>query len=164
MASLQTGRMSIIPRPVDLKQILNEACEPHVPLANDRGVQLECPMIESVEVYADPERVLQVLGNLLGNAVKFCEQGDSVKLLADAHPDEVLISVRGSGPGINREDLPKLFDPFRASGKHERAGTGLGLFIAKKIVEQHGGRLWVETQPGDGATFTFTLPRPPTQH
>ena len=160
MAALQSGRISIVPREVDLKQIIEDACEPQVAVADAKGVQLECPAVESVEVQADPERVLQVLGNLLGNAVKFCRPGDSVKILTDTRPDEVLISVRDSGPGIPQEDADDIFLPYHRGHGNNNGGTGLGLYIAKGIIEEHGGRIWFETRPEGGTTFSFTLRRP----
>jgi signal transduction histidine kinase len=159
MAALQAGRLSIIARDVDLKQIIDEACEPQVTVAREKGVMLECPVVESVQVHADPERILQVLGNLLGNALKFCEGGDSVRLAAETRPDDVLISVTDNGPGIPDGDVAQLFHPYRPLRRSERSGTGLGLYIAKGIVERHGGRIWVECKEGKGTTFHFTLPR-----
>ena len=107
------------------------------------------------------DRILQVLANLLGNAIKFCKAGDAVTLRAEARDKEVLVSVIDTGPGIPENELPNIFEAYRT---FERAGdatrgTGLGLYIAKGIVERHRGRLWVESEVGVGTTFSFTLPR-----
>ena len=109
-------------------------------------------------VRADRERVLQVLANLVGNAIKFTPSSGTVTLRARKVDGMVRISVKDNGPGITPEDVPHLFERFwRASGVSEQ-GSGLGLSIVKSIVEAHGGTLWVESQVGVGSTFFFTLP------
>lgn len=129
------------------------------PLAGERSIeltaQLELP--ESTPVFCDRERLLQVFSNLIGNAVKFCNPGDRVAVRATLKDGEVWFSVADTGPGIPPEQAPHIFDRFW-SGAHKRGGTGLGLFIAKGIVEAHEGRIWLESRVGAGTTFTFTLP------
>jgi two-component system, OmpR family, sensor histidine kinase VicK len=106
-------------------------------------------------VYADKDRILQVLSNLLGNALKFTKEG-RITLMTDNEDNQVVVKVKDSGTGIDREIFPKLFEKF--ASKSEK-GTGLGLFISKNITEAHGGRIWAENNPdGIGATFAFTLP------
>jgi signal transduction histidine kinase len=108
---------------------------------------------------ADPERIRQLIGNLLSNAVKFTPAGGRVTLSARDCGKEILVSVEDGGPGIPTEDLPHLFDRFWHARRTARVGgTGLGLNIAKGIVEAHGGRIWVETAEGVGSTFFFSLP------
>jgi signal transduction histidine kinase len=99
-----------------------------------------------------------VLSNLLGNAIKFCSGGDSVLLRAVRAGDYVRFSVIDSGPGIEAEALAHIFEPYWSAPQHARKGTGLGLFIAKGIVEAHGGQLWAESAPSEGSAFHFTLP------
>jgi signal transduction histidine kinase len=109
-------------------------------------------------VSADRERILQVLSNLIGNAIKFTPLQGTITLRARQVDGKVRISVKDTGPGISEEAVPHLFERFwRATSALER-GTGLGLSIAKSIVEAHGGTLWVETREGAGSTFFFTLP------
>jgi signal transduction histidine kinase len=110
-------------------------------------------------VEADRERMLQVLGNLLGNALKFTPPGGDIRV--EVAPDAegtVAFRVQDAGPGIPPEDVPHLFDRYwQKSGGRE--GAGLGLYIARGIIEAHGGTLSVDSRPGEGACFTFTLPR-----
>jgi signal transduction histidine kinase len=102
--------------------------------------------------------VLQVCGNLISNAIKFCRPGDTVTVTGEPTDDHVLLSVADTGPGVEPELVPHLFEPYWSAPEHAKHGTGLGLYIAKGIVEAHGGRIWVESQPGAGARFFFTLP------
>ena len=109
---------------------------------------------------ADEERVLQVLENLVGNALKFTPPGGVVTVGAARAEDPawVVFSVRDTGPGIAREHVSRVFDRFYQAQASDRRGSGLGLAICKAIVEAHGGRIWAESEPGKGATFSFTLP------
>ncbi|HTL84012.1 MAG TPA: ATP-binding protein, partial [Acidimicrobiia bacterium] len=110
---------------------------------------------------ADPDRVLQVLSNLLGNAIKFTPEGGRVTIHA-AHSDgELSVAVADTGPGIAPDDVPHIFDRYWKA-KH-KAGTGLGLYIAHGIVAAHGGRIWVDST-SRGAAFTFTLPLQPKRN
>jgi signal transduction histidine kinase len=115
--------------------------------------------VDGVTVSYDRDRLLQVLSNLLGNAIKFCASGDSVTLHAEARDDDVFVSVADTGPGIPHEQLASIFEAYRTANRRGSSGTGLGLFIAKGIIERHGGRISVQSEPGAGATFSFTLPR-----
>ena len=112
----------------------------------------------------DERRVRQVVFNLLSNAVKFTPAGGTVDIAASAHDGNVRVSVSDSGPGIAPEDQERIFEEFQqaAAGKEQREGTGLGLALSKRLVELHGGRIWVESAPGKGSRFVFTLPAPPT--
>jgi signal transduction histidine kinase len=117
---------------------------------------------EWVHVTADRARVLQVLRNLLSNAEKYSTPGTRVVLAMSARPFEVEFSVTDLGPGIAPDDQPRLFQRFsriRTPATEEIPGSGLGLYICRQIVEQHGGRIWVESVPGRGSSFRFTLPR-----
>jgi signal transduction histidine kinase len=161
---LDRARMQGMPMPLALQpwpvdELFRQAAQVLRPLALQKSQDLVmevCPGLPSVR--ADRDRVLQVLGNLVGNAIKFTAAGGTVTLRARKVDGMVRISVKDNGPGIAPEDVPHLFERFwRASGVSER-GTGLGLSIVKSIVEAHGGSLWVETQVGAGSTFFFTLP------
>jgi signal transduction histidine kinase len=109
-------------------------------------------------VRADAERVVQVFSNLIGNALKFVPRGGTVVLNGERNGTEAVFSVADSGPGIAKEDLDRLFEKFWQRRRDDRRGVGLGLTIARGIVEAHGGHIWVESQVGLGATFYFTLP------
>jgi signal transduction histidine kinase len=110
--------------------------------------------------HGDGRRLTQVLINLVGNAIKFTDRGE-VAIKAEANNGEFHVSVRDTGPGISAADQTKLFQEFQQADNaitRKKGGTGLGLAISKRIIEMHGGRIWVESQPGQGSTFRFTLP------
>jgi signal transduction histidine kinase len=112
-------------------------------------------------IFADAERVHQVLFNLLDNAVRFTPSGGQVRVTASQHNGSVDVAVTDTGPGIDAEHLPRLFDRFYrvdTARSREEGGTGIGLAIARSVVEAHGGRIWAESEPGKGSTFTFELP------
>ena len=109
-------------------------------------------------VAADGHRVGQVVSNLLSNAVKFTRQGGTIVVSARLRDNTIVVSVSDEGPGIRQEDLSKVFDRFWQARETRRLGSGLGLSIAKGIVDAHGGKIWVESVSGKGSTFFFTLP------
>ena len=118
-----------------------------------------------MEVYGDRSRINQVITNLLGNAVKYSPDRSSIQVVVSSWAQNnrfAQVSVHDEGPGILSEDIDRLFDKFyRADNSLTRstAGTGLGLAIAKALVELHGGKIWVESTPGSGAVFSFTIPK-----
>jgi signal transduction histidine kinase len=122
---------------------------------------VDLPAVPIVD--ADPHRVEQVLRNLIDNAVKYSPGGGMIVIRGEVDETQVTISVSDQGPGIAPEHLNRLFDKFyrveSGLGRHV-VGSGLGLPIARTIVESHGGRIWAESRPGEGSTFYFTLPRP----
>lgn len=160
MASIQTGHLSIEMQPEKIKPILDESCERQQPLARAKEISLSCEFsVDDTQVRCDRDRILQVLANLVGNAIKFCHAGDSVMLRAEAREHDVLVAVRDDGPGIPREEFDTIFEPYRTMTRPGQDGTGLGLYITKGIVEGHGGHIWVESSVGKGTTFFFTLPQ-----
>ncbi|QRO02881.1 GHKL domain-containing protein [Archangium violaceum] len=158
-ARLQGMPMPLAPQPWTVDELFRQALEVLQPLVLEKSQELKvevCPGLPRVR--ADRERILQVLSNLVGNAIKFTAKGGTISLRARQVDGSVRISVKDNGPGISSEDLPHLFERFwRASSVSER-GTGLGLSIVKSIVDAHGGTLWAESQVGAGSTFFFTLP------
>jgi len=161
MASIQAGRLSFEMQPAEIKPILLEGYENQEPTAREKGLRLRAQLeVDGLEVLCDRDRILQVLANLLGNAIKFCETGDTITLRAERRDGDVLIAVSDTGPGIPRNELDKIFEAYRTieHARHGRTGTGLGLYITKGIVERHGGRIWVESELGAGTTFFLTLP------
>jgi signal transduction histidine kinase len=128
------------------------------PLAADKSIHIELGATpESLVVVADKDRVIQVLSNLIGNAIKFTLAGGSIVVAAQRHEDMVRVTVTDTGQGISEEQMPHLFDRYWQAKRDGRLGIGLGLTIAKGIVEAHGGRIWAESAPGRGTTFSFTL-------
>lgn len=160
VSSLESGTMTMTPRPMEPAVLLNAACDMFVRLAEERAVALAClPLDEGLPVVsADYGRMLQVLGNLVGNAVKFTPAGGEVMLGAVRVAGYVRFWVRDTGPGIERDHLPRLFDRFWQARRGAGAGAGLGLAIAHSIVQAHGGQIWAESTLGEGSTFHFTLP------
>jgi signal transduction histidine kinase len=159
VAKIEAGHLRIEPEPHSAADLVAEAVELLRPVAVERSQILEVSVAEDLPaVHADRSRVLQVLSNLVGNAVKFSPEGGRITLHGVANGDEVRFSVADSGPGIPEEHLPRIFDRFWQARHVRRGGAGLGLSIARGIVEAHGGRIWVESPPGAGAIFHFTLP------
>jgi PAS domain S-box-containing protein len=162
-ANIHRGQLSIERRPHRVAAVLADARESHQLVAVEKGVHLTVDVeAGDLECVCDRDRIVQVLSNLIGNAVKFCRRGDSIRVRASASHGDTVFEVADTGPGISPDDLPLIFEPYwsgRRGGNHGAThGTGLGLFISSGIVEAHGGRLWVESTPGHGSTFRFTLP------
>jgi signal transduction histidine kinase len=107
----------------------------------------------------DPARILQVLTNLVGNALKFTPKRGRITLRLDVRGDDICFAVADTGEGIPQDRLTQIFDRFFQTREHDRRGLGLGLFIVKSIVDAHGGRVWAESTIGHGSTFSFTIPR-----
>ena len=159
MSRAEAGRFAVDARRVGTSAMLHEALRTLTPLAEDKGVALVTDWIEPLpEVEVDPERIAQVVSNIVGNAIKFTPVHGRVRIAAVEDPNAVIVSVTDSGPGITAQHLPHVFDRYWQSSRRNR-GAGLGLPIAKAIVEAHGGRIWAESEEGRGATFHFTLPR-----
>jgi signal transduction histidine kinase len=155
---LQAGRLSLDVETVSVAAIIRQAEETFRPLAEKRHIRFEAAADNGATVRADPTRVSQIVGNLLGNAIKFTPENGSVRLRAIRDDRQVEFQVIDDGPGIPAASVPHLFDSFWQARLSDRRGVGLGLTIAKGIVEAHGGRMWVESSVGEGSTFHFTLP------
>jgi signal transduction histidine kinase len=156
---IESGKFVLALEDIDVCGILRQAEETFRPIADRRGLRLTalCPAGE-VWVHADPFRVTQVLGNLIGNAIKFTPEGGKVTFGGLISGDEVEFRVTDTGPGIAPEQGKHLFEMFWQARLNDRRGVGLGLTIAKGIVDAHGGRIWFVSEPGAGSTFSFTLP------
>lgn len=163
MASINAGKLAIRPTREDAKRLLTEVIDAHEPLASERGIALErdVEQLAGVILDCDRNRMAQALGNLLGNAVKFCRPGDVVSIRARPVDQEVRIEIADTGPGIAEQALPHIFEPYWSGRREKKTGTGLGLFITKAIIEAHNGTLSVASVEGHGATFTIALPRAP---
>jgi len=142
----------------DIAQTVRSTLEP---LASDKKLAFKLELAPGLPPgHGDGRRLTQVLINLVGNAIKFTDAGE-VAIKAEANNSAFHVSVRDTGPGISAADQAKLFQEFQQADNaitKKKGGTGLGLAISKRIIEMHGGRIWVESQPGQGSTFAFTLP------
>jgi signal transduction histidine kinase len=162
--TLEAGRFSVTPAPCDLGQLVQDSVETFTHLAASKGVRLERNLPGSAFlVAADRERVLQVLSNLLGNALKFTPRGGKITLSVEARAGLVQFTVSDTGPGIEPQHQPHVFERMWKYEGGGTKGTGLGLFIAKGIIDAHRGRIWVESEPQRGSSFHFTLPLAPAE-
>jgi len=163
LAKIESGNADWLGSEVDLKGIIEQSVEATNQLFQEKGARIELDLpAEAPLIRADPDRLIQVLLNLLSNAVKFLPPfGGCVRLTLRTGADGLEVSVTDNGPGIRPEDQQVIFEKFRQVGDsmtEKPAGTGLGLPISRRIIEHFGGRLWVESAPGEGATFRFFLP------
>jgi signal transduction histidine kinase len=162
LSKIEAGRMELTPAPFHLPSAMDNAVTLVKERAARHGITLELDLDPRLgELVGDERKVKQVLLNLLSNAVKFTPEGGRISLKAGRRDGAVEIAVTDTGIGIAPEDQAAIFEEFRQVGSDEtrkQEGTGLGLTLAKKFVELHGGRIWVESEPGRGSTFTFTLP------
>lgn len=160
VASIELGRLSIERRQVRVVPVLDRALELFRREANERGVTLRlAPMAALPEAMGDEQRLVQVLANLLGNALRFTDRGGEVSVGAARSGGFVEIVVRDTGAGIPASELPRIFERYWTVRRNApKGGTGLGLAIARGIVEAHGGRLWAESEVGKGSSFRFTVP------
>jgi PAS domain S-box-containing protein len=165
-AKLEAGQVEFNPQPVDVAAVLDVVEELIRPQVDARGLRFVRPSCEpGLRVHADPEKLRQVVLNLLANAVKFTEAGGEVELACHATADRVRISVRDTGRGIAREQLARIFDPFVQVDRHltpqSQQGVGLGLAISRDLMRAMHGELLVESTLGQGSTFTAVMPRVP---
>jgi len=162
VSAIESGRLDLRPQEVDVAEYLRNSHAANSLLARAKSIQLELDLDpELPRVVMDPDRVNQVVNNLITNAIKFSHPETAITVRARPLADGVEISVSDQGQGIPEEEIPKIFAPFVRSSVRPTGGeksTGLGLAIAKRMVEAHGGRLTVKSKVGEGSTFTFTLP------
>ncbi len=159
VARIESQRLSVDAAAYEPAEFFRAVVEMMEPVASGKEIALRtAPDDDLPRVRADRDRVIQVLCNLVGNAVKFSPTGSDVTLDVRRAHDAVVFSVMDRGPGILPEDVAHLFDPYWQAKQNKGEGSGLGLAIARGIVEAHGGRIWVESEPGNGSRFSFTLP------
>ncbi|MEA2674650.1 MAG: hypothetical protein QOI92_1842 [Chloroflexota bacterium] len=164
LAKVEAGQIELKVGPFSLPAALERGVVMVREGAASGGIRISLASESGLDtMLGDERRVSQVVFNLLSNAVKFTPAGGTVNVAAARFDGEVRVSVTDSGPGIAPEDQARIFEEFQqaAAGKEKREGTGLGLALSKRLVELHGGRIWVESEPGKGSTFVFTLNPPP---
>jgi chemotaxis family two-component system sensor kinase Cph1 len=159
LAQLEAQRFALHLQPVESRSMVEEAVRNAAPLAEAKQITLAVQLLDSPSLSADPERMFRVLSNLLGNAIKFSPVGGTITVRAERIGAELWITVVDRGSGIPADQLPYVFDRYWQAQPASQVGTGLGLYIAKGIVEGHGGRIWAECS-GGSTRFTFTLPLP----
>ncbi|HEV7836636.1 MAG TPA: HAMP domain-containing sensor histidine kinase, partial [Gemmatimonadaceae bacterium] len=156
---MESGRLGIEAQSESAASLVNDTIEMLRPIATGSTIALESDVAENLlPVMADSARIQQVLSNLVGNAVKFTPRDGRVTVCAEPIDGGVRFGVKDNGPGIPPDQVPHIFGQFWQAMPSDRRGIGLGLAIAKGIVEAHGGMIWVESQIGAGSNFYFTLP------
>lgn len=163
-SKIQSGMMPVHPMATSIGPIVREAVDGLDPWAKNKGLQIEVRAARDLPVMADHSRIVHILGNLISNAIKYTPEGGTIRVSyaegGASHPGQVVVSVNDTGCGIDPDDQQRIFEKFTQATVHRgaRDGVGLGLTIAKQLVEQHGGKIWLESQWGKGTTFYFSLP------
>jgi signal transduction histidine kinase len=161
LSKIEAGQLVLELSAYSLEDIAQTVRNTLEPLAADKKLAFKVEMAPKLPAgYADGRRLAQVVINLVGNAIKFTDAGEVV-ITGGATDGSFHLSVRDTGPGISAADQAKLFQEFQQADNaitRKKGGTGLGLAISKRIIEMHGGKIWVESQLGQGSTFSFTLP------
>ena len=162
LTTLESGTVALRREECDLAVVAARVVEDLQPLAAASAIDLDVDVAESAVAWGDEPRIRQVIDNLVQNAIKFSPSGSRISLDVRTEADEVVVSVRDQGPGITRAEQERVFEKFyRSPGSERLPGTGLGLPIARLIVELHGGRIWIESDGATGTTVLFTVPAPP---
>lgn len=158
-SKIEAGRYVVRPVILDVSQIFDEAYSLLAPLAMEKGIDLSFNTEPGLQINADPERLFQVLSNLIGNAIKFTPRQGNIGISAMSNGEEIVFSVRDSGEGIAPEQLPHVFDRYWTQAENNPTGSGLGLYITQGIVQAHGGKIVAESEVGRGSEFRFTVPK-----
>jgi len=158
-SKIEAGRYTISAQALDVTQIFEEALSLLMPLATEKAVELSFHAEPDLRIHADPERLFQVLSNLISNAIKFTPAQGKIVVAALSNGDDIVFSVRDSGKGIPADQLPHIFDRYWTAKEGNTSGTGLGLYISQGIINAHGGQLLAESTVGEGSEFRFTVPK-----
>jgi len=159
-----SGKLQLQYEPVDMKSLIIGTCQQISPMLRGKKHKLSTDLPESLPIIrGDGQRLEQVLLNLLTNAAKFTPEGGSIVVRARLDDANLVIEVQDNGIGIAREEQSRLFKPYSrlSSDRQRHPGLGLGLALAKQVVELHGGKIWINSEPGKGSTFSFSIPRHP---
>jgi len=158
LAAINAGKFSVQLKPGDVRSPIEEAVETSRPVSAKKSIALEAEIgPDPLPARFDSGRIVQVLQNLIDNALKFTPDGGRISV-EGRRTEHVEIRVRDTGRGLQPEEISVIFDRFQQVEKRGRRALGLGLYISRSIVESHGGRIWAESVPGEGSTFLFTLP------
>ncbi len=157
---LQAGGLTVSLTDVSLRNLAERIAEKFRTQSSQHSIVVNFPNDFPI-ILADEERISQVLSNLLSNAIKYSPEGGEIRIAGQVRSDQVIVCINDEGPGIAPDDIPHVFDRFYRSSTATRTskGAGLGLFLARAVVEAHGGRIWVDPRPGAGARMCFSLPR-----
>jgi signal transduction histidine kinase len=165
LSKIEAGKMELELSPVNIKALLEDSLMMFKEKAHEHGIGLDLKIPEEMselEIQADERKLKQIIFNLFSNATKFTPDGGAITLQADQKDEELIVSVEDTGIGIASEDKEKIFDDFyqvKGGYTDKTPGTGLGLPLTKKLVEMHGGRIWIESEgEGKGSTFSFVIP------
>jgi signal transduction histidine kinase len=159
VARIDAGKLSLQPMPGNLTPLISEAVVAFRGAAASKEVSFDLPVCdEPVPSIFDGDRVLQVLSNLIANAIKFTPTGGRIRIDCAHHDNMAKISVTDTGPGIAPDLLEAIFERFRQGENPQRRGLGLGLYISRTLIEAQHGKIWAESAPGNGTTVSFTLP------
>ena len=163
LSLVEAGELRLTPRPVSPEAMMLRVHSAHLAKAQEKDLEFDVAVAPSLpDVVADPDRMAQVLDNLVSNALRYTPENGRVLLTATQMNGHVRLTVKDSGPGLSASELAHVFDRFyrgdKARSRQEDGGTGLGLAIARSLVEANHGRIWAESKPGDGAEFIVELP------
>jgi signal transduction histidine kinase len=159
ISEAETGVMKLDRKTIDLSSIIDDMVELYSYSAEDKGITITREPGESISIFADLNRIRQVIANLLDNATKYTPENGSISVGASRRGQEAVVTIRDTGPGIPTRDLPHIWDRlFRGDQSRSQPGLGLGLGLVRAIVKAHGGHVGVESKPGYGATFVVRLP------
>jgi signal transduction histidine kinase len=157
-SAIERGRMAMELRPENSRALVNDAVELLRPLAAPKRLSIQSQHLDTVTILCDRDRILQVFSNVVGNSIKFSPEEATITVTVQLGLEGACFSVRDAGPGISPQDLSHVFERNWHTTSSTGGGSGLGLFIAKGIVEVHGGRIWAESKLGQGSIFHFILP------
>ncbi len=159
MATIQTGTLTLQRDDESAESIVQDVIELHAPLAQGRGLTLvDDTQLMGVRLGCDRARIMQALGNLCGNAIKFCKRGDTITVRGHADERSLILEIADTGPGIPEADIPHLFEKYWSTARGRQRGTGLGLYICHALVHAHDGELTITSAVGVGTTFRVVLP------
>ncbi len=160
LAQIESGQVLLRLVPTEVAGVVRNSVSHLLPQAAMKGQHLSVWVPDGLLALIDEEQIGRVIGNLVHNAIKFAPEGGIISISAQAVGEDVQVCVSDTGPGIPKDEQARIFERFyKADRARSKGGTGLGLAIARHIVEGHGGRIWVESTPGHGATFCFTVPK-----